>query len=241
MARRAADPAALEARLGYAFRDPALALEALTHVSSPGGGATYQRLEFLGDRVLGLAIADLLMKSFPGASEGDLSRRLADLVRRETCAAVALAWDLGPHLRLGGGASGGMRRNGSILADSCEAVIGAVFVDGGWEEARDLVARGFGPRLADQAELPSNPKTQLQEWAASRGLPPPTYAILDRSGPDHAPRFAVAARVDGLADAIGSGGSRRSAEQSAAHAVLLREGVGNAAPAEPLGAEPADA
>ncbi|WP_375461337.1 ribonuclease III [uncultured Enterovirga sp.] len=225
MARRHADPASLEAKLGYRFADAALATEALTHVSSASGGPTYQRLEFLGDRVLGLAIADLLMKSFPGASEGDLSRRLAELVRRETCAAVATAWDIGPHLRLGSGASGTMRRNGSILADACEAVIGAVFIDGGWEAARDLVARGFGGRLADQAELPSNPKTQLQEWAAALGLPPPTYAILDRTGPDHSPHFRVAVRVDGLADAIGTGGSRRAAEQSAAQAALLREGV----------------
>lgn len=240
MARRAADPAALETRLGYAFRDRSLATEALTHVSSACGGPTYQRLEFLGDRVLGLAVADLLMAGFPGASEGDLSRRLAELVRRETCAAVAIGWDLGPHLHLGGGASGAMRRNASILADTCEAVIGAVFVDGGWEAARDLVARGFGGRLSEQAELPSNPKTQLQEWAARLGRPPPTYAILDRTGPDHAPRFQIAARVDGLAEAVGSGGSRRAAEQAAAQAVLLREGIGVAS-VEPIGQECVDA
>jgi ribonuclease-3 len=118
-----------------------------------------------------------------------------------------------------------MRRNPSILADACEAVIGAVFLDGGWEAARDVVLRGFGPRLADQSELPSNPKTQLQEWAASLGLPPPTYSIVHRTGPDHAPNFEVAARVEGLPDATGQGSSRRAAEQAAAAAVLRREGL----------------
>lgn len=223
MARSGADAAALEARLGYVFSDRALLVEALTHVSRSGSAPTYQRLEFLGDRVLGLATAACLMETFPEASEGDLSRRFSELVRRETCAEVALAWDLGPHLKVGG--SGAMRRNVSILADACEAVIGAVFTDGGFPAARDLVARSFGPRLDALAELPSNPKTQLQEWAAARGRPPPTYAILDRSGPDHAPLFQVVARVRDLEEAVGHGGSRRAAEQAAAHAMLVREGI----------------
>lgn len=224
MARRGADLETLEARLAYPFRDRALLLEALTHVSRTGNGPTYQRLEFLGDRVLGLAIADMLLRAFPAASEGDLSRRLAELVRRETCAAVAIEWDLGPHLQVGGG-GGAMRRNMSILSDACEAVIGAVFLDGGFEASRDLVARAFEPRLAGLADLPANPKTLLQEWAAAQGRPPPIYAIVDRSGPDHAPRFRIAARVVGLPEAEGSGRSRRAAEQAAAEAILVREGV----------------
>ncbi|TDR93721.1 ribonuclease III [Enterovirga rhinocerotis] len=219
------DPAALEARLGYSFRQRGLLTEALTHVSRSGGGPTYQRLEFLGDRVLGLAVADLLMRSFPTASEGDLSRRLAELVRRETCAEVALAWEIGPYLRLGGGGTGAMRRNVSILGDVCEAVIGAVFMDGGFEEASALVGRAFAPRLEALAEVPANPKTVLQEWAAARGLPPPVYAIVDRSGPDHAPTFRIAARVQGLSEGLGEGSSRRAAEQLAAEAVLIHEGV----------------
>lgn len=238
MARRGAEPAALEVRLGHVFANRALLFEALTHVSKPGGGPTYQRLEFLGDRVLGLAAADMLMETFPAASEGDLSRRMSELVRRETCAEVALAWDLGPHLKVAG--SGGMRRNTSILADACEAVIGAVFLDAGFAAARGLVVRGFGDRLGALVELPSNAKTQLQEWAAARGRPSPTYAVLDRSGPDHAPRFKVAARVSDLAEAVGSGGSRRAAEQAAAEALLVREGVWPA-PAENAASEVADA
>ena len=225
VARRSPNLAALEARLDYRFGDGAALLEALTHVSRSRSGPTYQRLEFLGDRVLGLAIADILMSAYPEATEGDLSLRLAELVRRETCAAVALAWDLGPHLVLGGGGTAAMRRNASILADACEAVIGAVFRDGGYAAARALVERSFGDRLASLAELPTNPKTVLQEWAAARGRPSPTYRIVERSGPDHAPRFTVAAEVEGLPDGLGSGASRRSAEQAAAAALLQREGV----------------
>jgi ribonuclease-3 len=230
---KAPAPAALEARLGHAFRDRKLLAEALTHVSRGGGGPTYQRLEFLGDRVLGLAVADLLLRSFPEASEGDLSRRLAELVRRETCAEVAAEWEVGPHLRLGGGGTAAMRRNVSILGDVCEAVIGAVFVDAGFGEAASLVERAFGPRLEALAEVPANPKTQLQEWAAARGLPPPVYAIVEREGPDHAPTFRIAARLQGFADAIGTGASRRAAEQDAALGLLVREGVISAIPAEP--------
>ena len=151
MARRTPDPRALEERLGYAFKDRDLLVLALTHVSAPGAGTgvSYQRLEFLGDRVLGLAIAELLYRTYPEAAEGELSRRLADLVRRESCAEVALAWDVGPHLRLGAGEvhSGG-RRNQAILADACESIIGAVFLDGGYEPARGLVERAFAGRLA---------------------------------------------------------------------------------------------
>jgi ribonuclease-3 len=222
---KGADTAALEARLGHAFKDRKLLAEALTHVSRSGGGPTYQRLEFLGDRVLGLAVSNLLMKSFPDASEGDLSRRLAELVRRETCASVAAEWDLGPHLRLGGGGKGAMRTNVSILGDACESVIGAVFVDGGFEAATALVERAFTPRLEKLAEVPANPKTQLQEWAAARGVAPPTYVIVEREGPDHAPVFRIAARLAGFEDAVGSGTSRRAAEQEAAFAMLVREGV----------------
>lgn len=227
MARAIVHEAALEVRIGHRFADASLLPLALTHVSAVGGDPTRsnQRLEFLGDRVLGLAIADMLMEAYPAGSEGDLSRRLAALVRRETCAEVATGWEIGPHLKIGGGGAGAMRRNPSVLGDACEAVIGAVYLDAGYEAARDLVRRGFGPKLKDLAAIPSNPKAELQEWAAARGLPPPLYAIVDRSGPDHAPRFSVAARVKGMAEALGSGPSRRVAEQAAAEAVLIREGV----------------
>ena len=231
---KGSDLAALEARLGYAFQDRKLLAEALTHVSRGGGGPTYQRLEFLGDRVLGLAVSDLLMRSFPHANEGDLSRRLAELVRRETCAAVATDWDLGRHLKLGGGSISAMRKNLSILGDACESVIGAVYLDGGLEAAQALVERGFASRLAALENVPANPKTQLQEWAASRGLSPPLYDIVEREGPDHKPHFRVAARLSGFEEAHGSGNSRRAAEQDAALALLLREGVVAAPAGEPI-------
>ncbi len=228
MARRTPDPRALEERLGYAFKDPDLLVLALTHVSAPGAGTgvSYQRLEFLGDRVLGLAIAELLYRTYPEAAEGELSRRLADLVRRESCAEVALAWDVGPHLRLGAGEvhSGG-RRNQAILADACESIIGAVFLDGGYEPARGLVERAFAGRLAAPRRPLRDAKTALQEWAQGRGLPTPTYAVAEQVGPDHAPKFRVVARVQGLEQGLGHGTSKRAAEQDAARSLLLREGV----------------
>src|SRR5208283_1195314 len=139
--RGKADVADLEARLGYRFEDPDLAMLALTHLSAQvAGGRSYQRLEFLGDRVLGVVVADHLYRSFPHASEGELSMRLAKLVRRETCAAIAAEWEVGPHVVLGlGEARGGGRKKTAILSDVCESVIGAVFVDGGFDAACDLI------------------------------------------------------------------------------------------------------
>lgn len=232
MARRP-DDAALEASLGHGFADRALLDEALTHVSAGAerGPASYQRLEFLGDRVLGLAVADLVYRRFPAAGEGEMSRRLAALVRRETCAEVAQAWKVGPHLRLGAGeVQSGGRGNATILADACEALIGAVYLDAGYEAARAVIERAFGPHLAASRRPLRDPKTALQEWAQGRGLPTPTYALLDRSGPDHAPTFRIVARVGmaeatGVADCVGEGASKRAAEQDAARNLLRREGV----------------
>ena len=226
MPRRKPDTASLEERLGYRFTDPELLACALTHVSALSGTQSYQRLEFLGDRVLGLAVADLLFAAFPTGSEGDLSRRLSELVRKETCADVAEAWDVGPHLRLGkGGGQAVLRQNRSILADACEAIIGAVFLDGGFTPARGLVERAFAGRAHGLADPPSNPKAVLQEWALGRGLPVPAYEVLHRSGPDHAPSFRIAVAVQGLDPAIGSGESKRGAEQNAAESLLVREGI----------------
>ena len=145
--------------------------------------------------MLGLAIADMLYRAFPTAPEGELSRRLSELVRRETCAEVAVAWDVGPHLRLGAGEvhSGG-RRNQAILADVCEAIIGAVFLDGGYGAAKDLVERSFGARLSAPRRPLRDPKSALQEWAQGRGLPTPNYSVVEQVGPDHAPRFQVDGR-----------------------------------------------
>jgi ribonuclease III len=224
--RRKADPAELEARLGHAFRDPDLLTRALTHVSGARGGESYQRLEFLGDRVLGLAVAEMLVRAFPRATEGELSQRLSDLVRREACAVMAESWDVGPHLILGTGeVQSGGRRNRAILADAAESILGAVFMDAGYEPARALVERALAVQVTAPRTPPRDPKTALQEWAQGLGRPTPVYVIVERSGPDHAPHFHVAARVDGTEQAIGTGGSKRAAEQDAAQRILLREGV----------------
>jgi ribonuclease-3 len=230
MARRKLDTAPLEERLGHQFKDKHLLACALTHVSAAGGAAgrskNYQRLEFLGDRVLGLAIAEMLFAAFPDASEGELSQRLSELVRRDTCAAVALAWDVGPYLKLGGGdVQAGGRRSRPILGDVCESIIGAVFLDGGYAAAKALVERGFGDRMTAGTGLMRDPKTVLQEWAQGRGLPTPTYRLVEQTGPDHAPRFSVEASVGSLQAAIGSATTKREAERDAAQNLLLREQV----------------
>ncbi|WP_262271245.1 MULTISPECIES: ribonuclease III [Microvirga] len=227
MKRRKPNLDELLKKLDYRFEKPELLDEALTHVSAPqAAGQSYQRLEFLGDRVLGLSIAELLYGTFPGAPEGELSRRLAELVRRESCAEVAIAWDVGPHLKLGAGeAHSGERRNQTILADVCEAIIGAVFLDGGYEAARSLVVRSFQPLLAAPRRPLRDPKSALQEWAQGRGLPPPTYSIAEQSGPDHAPKFRIMVKVKGSESEFGQGSSKRVAEQAAARSLLLREGV----------------
>lgn len=224
VARRRADLGGLEARLGYVFTDKELLARALTHVSA--SGPSYQRLEFLGDRVLGLCVAEMLYGAHPKATEGELSRRLSDLVRRETCAEVATVWEVGPHLKLGGGeVQSGGRRNKAILADACEAILGAVFLDGGYAAAKALVERAFAVRLKAALHPPRDPKTALQEWVQGRGLPAPTYHLVDRFGPDHAPKFRIAAKVAGVPDAVGQGASKRAAEQDAAQSLLFREGV----------------
>lgn len=227
MARRKPKLDELLSKLGYQFEDPALLEQALTHVSAPGaGGASYQRLEFLGDRVLGLAVAEMLYAGFPNAPEGELSRRLAELVRRESCAEVAIAWDVGPYLKLGAGeAHAGERRNPTILADVCEAIIGAVFLDGGYSAAKDLIDRSFKDLLAAPRRPLRDPKSALQEWAQGRGLPTPSYAVVEQTGPDHAPKFRVMVKVKDCESGFGTGTSKRIAEQAAARSLLLREGV----------------
>lgn len=230
MKRRPAADGALEAGLGHVFADRSLLERALTHISGAtskeGRLGSYQRLEFLGDRVLGLAIASLLMETYPTADEGEMSRRLAELVRAETCAEVAAAMDVGPYIRLGAGeASSGGRRKAAILADVCEAVIGAVYLDAGYAAAAGLVERFWRERLLAPRRPLRDAKTELQEWAQGRGLPAPLYREVARSGPDHNPQFTVAVTVDGVDEAEGSGRSKRAAEQAAAELLLQREGV----------------
>ena len=231
MARRPKpDLATLEATLGHRFADRAHLERALTHTSAlkgtPSNGPHYQRLEFLGDRVLGLAVAEMLYRAYPKASEGELSRRLGHLVRQETCAEVAESWDVGPHIRLGQGEiQSGLRKKAAILGDVCEAVIAAVYLDAGFDVARTLVERDFGPKMSEPGRATRDPKSMLQEWALGKAKPVPVYQERDRSGPDHAPMFRIAAVVDGVKDFEAEGPSKRLAEQAAAEGLLRREGV----------------
>ena len=220
----------LEQTLGVVFADRSLLERALTHISAARGDElrldSYQRLEFLGDSVLGLCVASMLFAAFPAALEGELSRRLAELVRRESCAEVAMAWNLGRFLRLGKGeAQSGARKNATILGDVCEAVIGAVYLDRGYDVAAACVRRGWHERMLNPHRPLRDAKTALQEWVQMKGLPAPTYVEVSRSGSDHAPAFEISAEVQGLTATTGTGGSKRLAEHAAAVEFLKREGV----------------
>ena len=228
--RRRRDTAGFEQRIGYRFKDPALLEQALTHISALSGArnraASYQRLEFLGDHVLGLVISDMLFRAFARADEGEMSRRLADLVRKEACADVGRAIGLGAAIRLGASeANAGGRGRTAILADVCEALIGAVFVDGGYPAAAALIERLWSERMRTPARPLRDSKTVLQEWAHARGLPTPAYREVERKGPDHDPEFRVTVELPDLAPAEGLGRSKRAAEQAAAAAMLTRAGV----------------
>jgi len=220
----------LEARIGYRFSDPVWLEKALTHSSAVSPARrnenSYQRLEFLGDRVLGLVIADMLRLRLPKANEGDLSRALNALVRKETCADVAMALNLGSHLRLGDSErrSGGARKM-AILADVCEAVIGAVYCDGGFSAAAKFVQAQFGDLIDPETLGRNDAKTALQEWAQARGLEPPTYEEVNRLGPDHAPSFEVAVNLAGFKPAEAQGPSKKVAEHQAAEKFLRREKI----------------
>jgi ribonuclease-3 len=223
--------AAIEARIGHKFADPALLITAFTHVSALKSarkrGDSYQRLEFLGDHVLGLIVSDMLYRAFPNADEGELSKRLADLVRKESCADVAKSLGLLDDIKLGAvGAGAGVRLRKSVLGDICEAVIGAVFLDGGYAAAAQFVERNWTERMRKPRRPLRDPKTVLQEWAQGKGLPTPVYREVERSGPHHDPQFRVAVDLPGLAPAEGVGGSKRAAEKVAASVMIAREGVG---------------
>ena len=219
-----ADLQAFQARIGHDFAAPELLSRAVTHASmSSANRDDNQRLEFLGDRVLGLVMAEALLALDPGATEGQLAPRFNALVRKETCADVAREVDLGKVLRLGRSEmiSGG-RRKQALLGDGIEAVIAAVYLDAGFEAARDLVLRLWGKRVQTVKEDARDAKTALQEWAQARKLAPPTYVTTDRSGPDHAPVFTIAARLENGAEAIATAPSKRAAEQAAATTLLAQ-------------------
>jgi ribonuclease-3 len=213
----------IEARLGHEFVDRTLLTEALTHSSATGrdrGRRSNERLEFLGDRVLGLVIADLLIALYPSEGEGDLSRRHAALVRRETLAEVAA--DLGAARWLVVGRSeeeAGGRGNPALLANVVEALIGALYLDAGLEAAARFIRQHWLPRLQSMAVPPRDAKTALQEWAQSRGLGLPAYEVAAVAGPAHAPRFDVTVSLAGFAGRAVAG-SKRAAEQAAAEQLL---------------------
>jgi ribonuclease III len=226
--RVSADLQALQGRLGHRFRNPEHLTRAVTHASI--GTATRpdnQRLEFLGDRVLGLVMAEALLAADPDAREGQLAPRFNALVRKEACADVAREIGLGEVLKLGRSEmlTGG-RRKEALLGDAMEAVIAAVYQDGGFEAARALILRLWGQRIVAVAPDARDAKTSLQEWAQARGMTPPAYAETARSGPDHAPVFTVRVTLDTGESAEATAGSKRLGEQAAARLLLERVEAG---------------
>ena len=218
------DIQAFAARLGHVFSRPELLARALTHASiATPNRPDNQRLEFLGDRVLGLVMAEALLAADRAASEGQLAPRYNALVRKETCAEVAREIDLGAVLRLGRSEmmSGG-RRKEALLGDAMEAVIAAVYLDGGFDAAKAMILSLWGPRVQAVETDARDAKTSLQEWAQGRGLPPPTYTEVDRSGPDHQPLFTVEVKMATGETERAQAGAKRQAEQAAAKALLAR-------------------
>jgi len=219
-----ADLTAFQKQIGHRFSDPELLIRALTHSSiSSATRSDNQRLEFLGDRVLGLVISEALFRGDADASEGQMAPRYNALVRRETCADIARDIDLGPVLKLGRSEmlSGG-RRKLALLGDGMEAVIAAVYLDAGYGAARDMVLRLWATRLAQVDDDARDAKTTLQEWASARGQNPPQYTVMSRTGPDHAPVFTIQARLISGEVQTASAATKRQAEQAAAQALLDR-------------------
>lgn len=223
------DRTAVERGCGHVFARVELLAEALTHRSAldraPALKAAFphgnERLEFLGDRVLSLAIATLLLRRHPAEREGELARRHAALVREETLAAIAGAIDLGRHVRIADSERGGRPVRDSILADAIEALVGAIHLDAGYAAAAATVERLWGDRIDGQTEAPRDSKTALQEWAQARRLKLPAYREVGREGPPHAPTFVVEVSVEGAPPHVGRAGSKREAERLAAMALLV--------------------
>jgi ribonuclease III len=221
---RAASLAELAEAIGHHFTHPKLLAEAVTHPNVPGlarGSRGYQRLEWLGDRVLGLVIADLLWRRFPSEPEGHLTSRHSSLVRAAALARVAANLDLGRYLIISPGeALAGTAAKPGILADVCEAIIAAVYLDGGFAAALGVVERLWEPLFDEMTAPPRSAKTRLQEWAQSRGLGLPEYELIETSGPDHALRFTMAARVAGHEPATAIASSKQQAQEKAAERLL---------------------
>lgn len=216
----------LEDRIGHVFKDQALIKTALTH-SSTGMKYNYERLEFLGDRVLGLVIAELLYQRFPDEKEGDLAKRLAALVQGSFLAVIAQELNLGEHIDFSESeAQAGGAENEHILADVFESLIGALYLDGGFEKCQSLIHEFWQGRLDVMKEPPQHPKTQVQEWAQSKGLPLPQYTITNQDGPDHAPVFEIELSVEGFSAVTAKGKSRQLAEKEAAKKFMKEHNAG---------------
>ncbi len=220
----AADLQAFQSRIGHTFRHPDLLVQAVTHASlSSPTRPDNQRLEFLGDRVLGLVMAEALLSADTKAAEGQLAPRFNALVRKETCADVAREMGLGDVMKLGRSEmmSGG-RRKEALLGDALEALIAAVYLDGGFTAAQGVVLRMWGGRVGAVDADARDAKTSLQEWAQARGMAPPAYTEAAREGPDHQPVFTVQVQLENGEAEVAKAGAKRQAEQQAARALLAR-------------------
>jgi ribonuclease III len=216
----------LQSVLGHVFADPALLDAALTHGSSQTTTGDYQRLEFLGDRVLSLVIAEALYHRFPQEKEGPMAARLSLLVRAEACAYVGERLQLGRFIKVGAMEKRkGVQNMGSVLADVIEAIIGALYVEAGYAKTRDFVLRAWNDLLVKEPSSLKDAKTFVQEWALARALPLPHYAEVGRTGPHHAPIFSIALKVGELSPVAGRGGSKQQAEMDAAQNFITREGL----------------
>ena len=220
---------ALEAKIGYTFKDRNLVDRAMTHasaISEKKARFSYERLEFLGDRVLGLVIADSLFQKFEGEPEGGLAPRLNALVNREACAEASLRLGLDEFLILDQAEEkAGGRKKASILSDICESLLGAVYLDGGLKPARDVIEKAWAPMLKGLGKRPKDPKSVLQEWAQGSGLETPTYEIVGRVGPDHAPEFAARVHVGEFDPVEGRGSTKQEAQREAARRMLVLQNV----------------
>jgi ribonuclease-3 len=210
----------LQSKLGYHFKNPKWATKALTH-SSTGNAKNYERLEFVGDRVLGLVMAEVLFTTFPDESEGGLAKRHSALVQGRTLADIAQEINLGEDVILSvAEREAGGAENENILADVMEALFAALYLDGGLEAVKEIIIKLWGDRVQTLKKAPQDPKTALQEWVQARGLPLPEYDVVNRQGPDHQPVFTVQVDVVGYAPVHAEGSSRRQAEKAAAKAML---------------------
>ena len=210
----------VEETLGHAPKDPALFCRAVTH-SSHSDHDDYERLEYLGDRVLGLSVAAWLFELFPAEPEGKLSRRLNALVAGETCAEVGRELGVPDHMRLGKQArDDGACDSDNVVGDVVEALIGALFLERGFEAAAAFVRKAWGQRVNTHDKAPKHPKSALQEWAAANNRKPPAYQLTDRSGPHHAPKFVVEVEIRGIGSASAEGDSKQEAETAAASKLM---------------------